>query len=58
MPYGPDGAGDLLVRLTANKLSQNLKQPFVIGNRPSAGEPGSKTPPCVGILAFMMPTGI
>ncbi len=37
VPYGPGGAGDLTIRLLANKLSQNLKQPFIIENRPSAG---------------------
>ncbi len=37
MPYGPGGAGDLTIRLLADKLSQSLKQPFVIENRPGAG---------------------
>ena len=37
VPYGPGGAGDLTVRLVANKLSQNLKHPFIIENRPGAG---------------------
>jgi tripartite-type tricarboxylate transporter receptor subunit TctC len=37
VPYGAGGAGDLTVRLLANKLSQNLKQPFIIENRPGAG---------------------
>ncbi len=37
VPYGPGGAGDLTIRLLANKLNQNLKQPFVIENRPGAG---------------------
>ncbi|HLK84278.1 MAG TPA: tripartite tricarboxylate transporter substrate-binding protein [Xanthobacteraceae bacterium] len=37
VPYGAGGAGDLTIRLLANKLSQNLKQPFVIENRPGAG---------------------
>ena len=37
VPYGPGGAGDMTVRLLANKLNQNLKQPFVIENRPGAG---------------------
>src|SRR5215471_21691920 len=37
VPYGPGGAGDLTIRVLANKLNQNLKQPFVIENRPGAG---------------------
>jgi tripartite-type tricarboxylate transporter receptor subunit TctC len=37
VPYGPGGAGDLTIRILANKLNQNLKQPFVIENRPGAG---------------------
>lgn len=37
VPYGPGGAGDLTVRLLTNELSRNLKQAFIIENRPSAG---------------------
>jgi tripartite-type tricarboxylate transporter receptor subunit TctC len=37
VPYGPGGAGDLTSRLLADKLSQSLKQPFVVENRPGAG---------------------
>jgi tripartite-type tricarboxylate transporter receptor subunit TctC len=37
VPYGAGGAGDLTIRLLANKLSENLKQQFVIENRPGAG---------------------
>src|ERR1700687_6076980 len=37
VPYGPGGAGDLTIRLLADKLSQSLKQQFVIINRPGAG---------------------
>jgi len=37
VPYGPGGAGDLTIRLVADKLSQDLKQPFIIENRPGAG---------------------
>jgi tripartite-type tricarboxylate transporter receptor subunit TctC len=37
VPYGAGGAGDMTIRLLANKLSQNLKQSFVIENRPGAG---------------------
>ena len=37
VPYGPGGAGDLTIRLLANKLSENLKRPFIVENRPGAG---------------------
>ncbi len=37
VPYGPGGVGDLTIRVIADKLSQNLKQPFIIENRPGAG---------------------
>lgn len=37
VPYGPGGAGDLTIRLLADRLSQSLKQPFVVENRPGAG---------------------
>jgi tripartite-type tricarboxylate transporter receptor subunit TctC len=37
VPYGPGGVGDLTMRLLADRLSQNLKQQFVIENRPGAG---------------------
>jgi tripartite-type tricarboxylate transporter receptor subunit TctC len=37
VPYGAGGAGDVTIRLLANKLSQNLKQPFIVENRPGAG---------------------
>src|SRR5262245_45884212 len=37
VPYGPGGAGDMTIRILANKLNQTLKQPFIIENRPGAG---------------------
>jgi tripartite-type tricarboxylate transporter receptor subunit TctC len=37
VPYGPGGVGDLTMRLMADKLSDQVKQQFVIENRPSAG---------------------
>jgi tripartite-type tricarboxylate transporter receptor subunit TctC len=37
VPYGPGGVGDLTMRLLANQLSEQLKQQFVIENRPGAG---------------------
>jgi tripartite-type tricarboxylate transporter receptor subunit TctC len=37
VPYGPGGVGDLTMRLLARTLSSDLKQQFVIENRPGAG---------------------
>jgi tripartite-type tricarboxylate transporter receptor subunit TctC len=37
VPYGPGGVGDLTMRFLADKLSQDVKQQFVIENRPGAG---------------------
>lgn len=37
VPYGAGGVGDLTMRLLADKLGQELKQQFVIENRPGAG---------------------
>jgi tripartite-type tricarboxylate transporter receptor subunit TctC len=37
VPYGPGGVGDLTMRLLADKLGQDVKQQFVIENRPGAG---------------------
>jgi tripartite-type tricarboxylate transporter receptor subunit TctC len=37
VPYGPGGVGDLTVRVLAQTLTENLKQRFVIENRPGAG---------------------
>jgi len=37
VPYGPGGVGDLTMRLLADKLGQQVKQQFVIENRPGAG---------------------
>ena len=37
VPYGPGGVGDLTMRLVADKLSQSLKQQFIVENRPGAG---------------------
>src|SRR5579883_1656481 len=37
VPYGPGGVGDLTMRLLARTLSDQLKQQFVIENRPGAG---------------------
>jgi tripartite-type tricarboxylate transporter receptor subunit TctC len=37
VPYGPGGVGDLTMRLLADQLGKELKQQFVIENRPGAG---------------------
>jgi tripartite-type tricarboxylate transporter receptor subunit TctC len=37
VPYGPGGVGDLTMRILADELSRDLKQQFVIENRPGAG---------------------
>jgi tripartite-type tricarboxylate transporter receptor subunit TctC len=37
VPYGPGGVGDVTMRLVADNLSRDLKQQFVIENRPGAG---------------------
>jgi tripartite-type tricarboxylate transporter receptor subunit TctC len=37
VPYGAGGVGDLTMRLLADRLSKDLKQQFVIENRPGAG---------------------
>jgi tripartite-type tricarboxylate transporter receptor subunit TctC len=49
-PYAPGGSADTLGRLVAQKLSQRLKQNFVVENRPGAGgflgsESVAKAPP-------------
>jgi len=37
VPYGPGGVGDLTVRVLTQTLGENLRQRFVIENRPGAG---------------------
>jgi tripartite-type tricarboxylate transporter receptor subunit TctC len=37
VPYGPGGVGDLTMRLLADKLGDEVKQSFVVENRPGAG---------------------
>jgi tripartite-type tricarboxylate transporter receptor subunit TctC len=43
VPYGPGGVGDLTMRLLADKLGEQVKQQFVIENRPGAGGIASAT---------------
>src|SRR6516162_5845773 len=35
--YPPGGVGDILARVIGQRLSERLRQPFVIENRPGAG---------------------
>ncbi len=49
-PYGPGGPSDVFSRIVAQKLSENLKQSFVVENRPGAStmigtEMAAKSPP-------------
>src|ERR1041385_8801479 len=37
VPFAPGGFPDTLSRIVGQKLSENLKQPVVIDNRPGAG---------------------
>jgi tripartite-type tricarboxylate transporter receptor subunit TctC len=37
VPYGAGGIADVMMRLTAQKLSERLGQQFIIDNRPGAG---------------------
>ena len=38
LPYGTGGVADITARVVAQKLSQELGQPVIIDNRPSAGQ--------------------
>ncbi len=37
VPFGPGSTPDILARLVADRMSQNLRQSFIVENRPGAG---------------------
>lgn len=37
IPYAPGGVGDITARFVAQKMSENMKTPIVVENRPGAG---------------------
>ena len=39
VPFPPGGSADAVMRLVAEKLAQNARQPVIIDNRPDGDEP-------------------
>ena len=50
VPFAPGGGSDFIARYVAHRLTEELKQPFIVDNKPGAGgnigtEQGIKSPP-------------
>src|SRR4030081_135477 len=50
VPFAPGGGSDFIARYIARRLTDELKQPFIVDNKPGAGgnigtEQGVKSPP-------------
>jgi tripartite-type tricarboxylate transporter receptor subunit TctC len=50
VPFAPGGGSDFIARYIARRLTEELKQPFIVDNKPGAGgnigaEQGIKSPP-------------
>src|ERR1700704_1085853 len=50
VPFAPGGGSDFIARYIARRLTEELKQPFIVDNKPGAGgnigaEQGIKAPP-------------
>jgi tripartite-type tricarboxylate transporter receptor subunit TctC len=63
LPGPPGGAADILARLIGQRLSERLRQPFVIENRPGAGgnvatEAVARAPADGHTLLLMPPTAV
>jgi tripartite-type tricarboxylate transporter receptor subunit TctC len=43
VPYTPGGSNDVLARMVAKHMQENLKQPFIVENKPgAAGQIGAE----------------
>src|SRR5262249_15510081 len=61
VPFTPGGSADVLMRLVGQKLSESVKQPVLIDNRPggggNVGALAVKSAPPDGYTVFMAHTG-